>query len=557
MKLFTLLQTKFYQFDSAIKSYLSQTLSKYSTSYGNNTIFGQFMNVLNGVVQNIMLYIEDSLVEQNKYTAQRKKSIYGLAALSGYNPDFGKAAGVQLSLNFVPSNNNGIDVLINNYEQLTCTQNGLPYCLIIPQETIIMSASNNVPKQIYAVQGRINKQRFISTGGKYYTQTISFSSNVDTDYITVNVNGEKWSKVASLYDMMPDGKEWTFKINPIKGIDIVFGNGRYGRPLNNSDVIEISYLAHDGAAGNLNVDENTYFLFDNSLSDVTGNEVDGNNLFNITFASNDPVTAGSNSESTEQVRNMIGFNSRSLVLASPENYKQFLSRFSFCGYNRTWVEKGSLVVNSLIMRNYKMLLNENKTYFDLREDEFKLTETQKSSLINCIEKSGNQLAGSTYNIFEPELCKYAMYIYLKMKDKEYEKISINLMVRKLIAEFFGDIQSDQFIPKSDIIQLLKNNIPEIDGVNVYFLSEINELAKQKGYYTINEYKYEISTGKYIKDSKDVYLYPNEDPNLGLDKHGNILLKSDFQFPVLMGGWDYINTNGDEVVITDPLNIIYD
>ena len=54
-----------------------------------------------------------------------------------------------------------------------------------------------------------------------------------------------------------------------------------------------------------------------------------------------------------------------------------------------------------------------------------------------------------------------------------------------------------------------------------------------------------------------YLYPGENPNLGLDEHGNIYLQSDVHFPVLMGGWDYINSNGDEVSIIDPLMIIYE
>ena len=42
------------------------------------------------------------------------------------------------------------------------------------------------------------------------------------------------------------------------------------------------------------------------------------------------------------------------------------------------------------------------------------------------------------------------------------------------------------------------------------------------------------------------MYPGENPNLGLDEHGNIYLPSDEQFPVLMGGWDYINSEGQEV-----------
>ena len=64
MKIFSLLQVKYQQFEGAVKSYLSKTLSSYGVAYGNNTIFGQLINVINNVVQNIMLYIEDSLTEQ-------------------------------------------------------------------------------------------------------------------------------------------------------------------------------------------------------------------------------------------------------------------------------------------------------------------------------------------------------------------------------------------------------------------------------------------------------------------------------------------------------------
>lgn len=84
---------KYHDFTHNVKSYLAKTLAGFETNYGNNTIFGQLINVLANTVQNMMLYVEDSLVEQNKYTAQRKKSIYGLAAVSGYNPSMGKAAG--------------------------------------------------------------------------------------------------------------------------------------------------------------------------------------------------------------------------------------------------------------------------------------------------------------------------------------------------------------------------------------------------------------------------------------------------------------------------------
>ena len=112
MKIFELLDNSYSRFTTAIKSYLSKTLSDFNTSYGNNTIFGQLVNVLTSAVQNINLYIEDAMVEQNKYTAQRKKSIYSLAQLSGYNPSLGKAAGAQIKLSFIPTTVQNLNVII-------------------------------------------------------------------------------------------------------------------------------------------------------------------------------------------------------------------------------------------------------------------------------------------------------------------------------------------------------------------------------------------------------------------------------------------------------------
>ena len=109
---------------------------------------------------------------------------------------------------------------------------------------------------------------------------------------------------------------------------------------------------------------------------------------------------------------MIGYNSRSLVLASPENYKNLISKFSFCGYNRTWSDRGSMNVNSLILKNYKQLLKSNSDYFNLNESDFILTEQQKQSIINHIDKNEYQMAGVNYNIYNPEICKYMMYVYV-------------------------------------------------------------------------------------------------------------------------------------------------
>lgn len=547
MKIFSLLDINYNSFSTKVKGYLSKMLSEHSSQFGSNTVFGQILTVIGNVIQNIMLYIEDALVEQNKYTAQRKKSIYGLASLSGYQPSYGKASVVTLKMNFVPLNKDQdtpINVLINNHEQVTCTQNGLIYNLLLPQETIVMNPDrDNHVKYITAVQGRFESQRFVSQGGQYYSIHFRFNGNMDTDYISVKVNDEKWDYCVSLYDMDSNKKQYTWKTSIDGGINLLFGNNQHGRALQANDVVDVTYLVHDGEVGNLNPQLETYFTFDKLLNDINGETHDGNSLFNVTFAETDPITSGSNSETMESVRRMIGLNSRSLVLASPQNYKMFISRFGFVGYNRTWNDAGSMVVNSLILKNFKSLVGTGSDYFKLRPNDFKLSSAQKKSIYDCIESTGNQLAGVKYNIFDPELCKYAMYVYVSLKDHKKDKEHLKSMIRQLVGDFFTNVESDIFIPKSDIIQLIKNNIENIDGVDVYFLSERNETA--------------LITGEYVENGENVKVYGDENPNLGLDSHGNIWLKNDSQFPVLMGGWDYKTDEGELFTITDPLIITFE
>lgn len=558
MKIFSLLNTQYTDFVNNVKNYLSKSLSKDNVSFGSNTIFGQIITIVGNAIQNVMLYIEDALVEQNKYTAQRKKSIYNLATLTGYNPHLGKTAVASIKLNFMPHNEVMYNVIVKNKEPMTCTQNGLKYNILLSQEAVVLNINkNNAPKYFTVVQGLFEKQRFVSKGGQYYTINFKFIGNIDTDYMTVKVNNELWEPQASLYDMDSDAKQYTFRVSTGGGIDLIFGNEAHGRALKANDIIDIEYLIHDGEQGNLNPNIETFFTFDNQLADTNGETYDGNAIFNVTFADKDPITAGSNSETITHVAQMIGLNSRSLVLASPDNYKVLISRFGFCGYNRTWSDANSTVVNSLIIKNFKNDVATGADYFKLTEKDFILSDFQKSSIYNYIENNGGQLASVKYNIFDPDLCKYAMYVYVKLKSKKYNVDLIRNQIRQIVGDFFSNIQSDIFIPKSDIIHSLKSNIEAIDSIDIYILSQKNEHAIYTQQYTEEYYVMNTLTGQYVKRTQNVKLYDGENPNLGLDSHGNIYLKSDSQFPVLMGGWDYKNSEGELVTITDPLTIIFE
>lgn len=561
MKLFNLLQTRYTDFENQVKLYLSKTLTNYNENYGNNTIFGQLINVLGSTVQNVLLYIEDGLTEQNKYTAQRKKSIYSLAQLGGYNPSLGKAASCMIKMTVQPNNLGAYSVIIPNKTKLICSYNGLNYSIVLPQEAITFSVADDVSnKFIQVVEGTFETQTFMVKGGQLYTQTVLFNSDIDLDYLEVKVNNEVWERRESLYDMDPNAKQYVVKTSLNKGIDILFGNDQYGKSIGFNDKVSVTYLVHDGELGNIETEEPIYFSFQDEIKDASGGTINGNELFVIKLADENSVSGGTYSETAAQVREMIGYNSRALVLADPKNYKVFLNRFSFVGYNRTWSDEGSLVVNSIILKNYKQILERGSDYFNLKMSDLFLSEAQKSSIKNCIANSGQQLAGVTYNIIEPEICKYAVYVYLKMKDVQYDRTSIEQAIRDKVGEFFSNVQNDMFIPKSDIISTIKSASDAIDGVDLYILGEKNEKAIIDKQYINKIYTFNISKGLYDVNEELVYVGEGENPGIGFDEYGNIYLDNNDQFPVLMGGWSFRSSSvGEEpqyTTVTNPLNIVF-
>lgn len=556
MQLFKLKNIQFDAILQDIKQFLSKSIGG-NTNIGQSSVFGQLLTVISAVAHNIMAYIEDALVEQNKYTAQRKKSIYGLAAQSGYQPSTGRAAGVWLQIASKPANETGLDVVVFDRARLICTQNGLYYVAVLNSPSITLSSDNATGTQyIYAVQGRMETQRFVSTGGNLYAQNIPYVGYIDTQYLKVYINGELWEQSASLYDMTPDSKEYYIRFNPVTGLDIVFGNDVHGRPLQQNDVIEVTYLLHDGEGGNLEVDDNTYFIFADTLTDTSGEHVNANGIFRISFATKDSVASGSNSESTAVTKQMIGFNSRALVLADSNNFRNFLSKYSFVGYNRTWSEKGSMVINSMVMQNHKLHMSRGSDYFKLTDQDFLLTPLQKASIKNALERSGQLLAGCTFNMVDIDLAKYALYVYVKLADANISHEYISTQIKQYVGEFMSNTSSDSYIPKSDIIKVIKDNISGIDGINVYIISEDNEKAIMNGEYIDKTYRYNPSTGTYATKETHIKVYPGDNPSLGLDAHGNILVDKDNQFPVFMGGWQWKTEDGS-IVTTEPITIIYE
>ncbi len=565
MKLFNLTQTSFENFDESIRTYLAKTFNSIGYQYTHNQIFGVIFDGIKGIMQNAMFYIEDALTEQNILTATRKKSVYSLAKISGYEPYYGSAACGTLIGKMIMSNSYFMDIdkiYINNYTRVVNKVTGINYLIFLNSNRyVIYSKQPLLSHEFKIVQGMWNTYQGAAMGGALQRFSIDASGLFDKSYIKVLVNGEEWTAVSNLYDMSYQSKEYMITIGYENVFDILFGNGIYGKMPEAGDTIQIQYLSHSGTVGNISSYDASSFSFLDSGYDSNGNIIDLNNYMILSL--NNVVSGGTNADSIEFVRTMVGTNSRSEVLASEDNFKLFFKRFSFIGNINCWSEQNSMCIYVACTSN---LLNTIKTvdeYFKLtdKRENYKynnilLTNDQKVMIQNTLKNSNKSFAGLTIKFQDPEIRRYALFCYVKYKNI-YSKQDIEESIKESLGLYFLNLKDDfSFIPKSDLINIGSLCHPDIESFDIDIISELAEETFYNGYYYKYVLSYIDSEYKFIK--KKVYYESDTTP--GLDNFGNIKLTSNLEIPILGGGFKYYpdkqNMNKSNSILLDAITIIW-
>ena len=530
MKLFTTYQTMFNNFDQTVRSYLSKTLNNLGLQYSHSQIFGVIFDGIKGIMQNMLFYIEDALTEQNIFTATRRKSIYSLAKVSGYTPYYGSAA--QGTIIARLQINNGLEsqttkLYIKNNTKIINKNTNITYLIDLPTDYYVVDVSKPlINHEFKIIQGYFDRAQFVAKGYALENFEITTVDLFDKEYIKLKVNGVEWKQVPSLYDMTENGNEYVCELSYDEKINIMFGNGIYGSKLNNGDVVVIEYLKHSGIMGNVLSDEITDFKFADYGQDVYGNGVDINNYLKIDMVN--CISGGNNSDSIEFIRNMIGKNSRSLVLASKDNFELFFKRFSFIGNVNCWAENNSMFIVASCTRNINSELKTPEDYFKINTNNLFLKKTEKEMIQNTLENSKRAFAGVSLKFEDPIIRKFAIICYVKIENT-YQKHIVETAIKRYLAEYFlKRLINTQFIAKSDIIKYLLDNIPEIKSLNISIFSGMAEDAYKDSYYY--KYVFKNVNGTYEYDKKKIIYEKNSTP--GLDTFENISLDSKIEMPIL-------------------------
>ena len=536
MRIFNVIDTSFEKFDETVRRYLQKTFNNIGLEYTHHQIFGVIFDGVKGVMQNMMFYIEDALTEQNVFTATRKLSVYSLAKISGYEAYYGSsAAGTLIGRTQI---NNGIaskstKIYIQNKTSVINKNTGISYLILMPSNYYIVDISKPLmAHEFKIVQGNFNRSTYVGKGYGLETVHVTSTNLFDRQYIEVKVNGETWTEVGNLYDMTENGHEYVLTIGYDNTFDIMFGNNIYGQILNEGDTVTVDYLTHSGSMGNILASSTTEFMFQDFGLDSLGNSININDYVKLEMKS--CVSGGNDSDSIDFIRNMIGANSRSLVLVSEDNFNLFFKRFSFIGYTSCWAESNNMYINVTCLSNYKSKIKEIEDYFNINENEMLLTEDQKSMVINTLENSRKSFAGLTLKFHDPVIRKFAFICYVKANNI-YNKETIELSIRNTLAKYFLNIDSTTlFIAKSELISTILDNNSDIQAIDLDIISEYAEEAYFNKFYI----KYELVNTNNIypyNEIKEVYensVYP------GLDSYGNISLNSKLEIPILKGGFNY-------------------
>ena len=517
--------------------------------------FGQLLSVISNIAELIFTYISHTAEELNIRTAQNIESIQGLAHLAGHEAHRGGAAYGVMGIKLNTSNDfEGNHVKIKNFSKFTIAETGCIYFMNLPTDSIKLSVGGNSFISVPFMQGEIESQTFTSNGTALQSFNPVIKGMTDHDNVAVRVNGKEWKKVDSLYDMPaydddnPDKSEcFIVKTSPTVGISIFFGNDNFGKIPPAGALIEVVYIKTSGIAGNSRSTGLSYTFIDMGI-DEYGNEVDLNEVLIIETIA--PPMLGTNYEDPEFTKAIAPKASKSFVLATPENYVSFLSKYNQYSFIYAYHTKDDdditddNVIYLKVIPDIKKKLTNSEDYFEVPVSEFVLDKYEKESLMAALENSGRILIGTEVEIVDPEVKYFTINIILRYFEN-VDRSSISSNIRSILNKYFLNISRSDIIPKSDLISLIEG-IEGVDTCDVFFMSRDNEIAKKNGYY-YDEYGDMINVGK------------NEDPQLGFDSYGNLIMNKGCVY-VPRGGWkdayDNYYTVTPEEGKMGPLNIFF-
>lgn len=508
-----------------ISDLLSETLTLVQNRYSQSSqlftvasAWGQIIFVLENLVQLVLFFIEDSISELNINQATREASVYGLASLAGHTATRAISSKGEIEIFWNGKNPDGIRggaVLIPNFSEIKCLNNGLNYIVKLNSDYVRINLNSSSRVTASIIEGVRKTQIFTGNGGFLQSYNVSSrgTSNIENFEVQVLVNGEPWKKYESMYDMPRNSKGFIVKNSLISGIDVFFGNINFGAPPAPGSSIEVNYIESTGSSGNVNVNDTSSVImeFSGDGFDIFGTQTTLKDVLGVKCTV--PPQLGASQEPIDLTRILAPKTSRSFVLANPDNYITFFEKFgvfsiieAFNTFDDNYLDDDNIIY-LILVPDINQKLKSNETYFDVALSEFKLTNDQRRGIIKLLDDSGQMIVTTEIKILDPVIIRYVVNVVLTVFEG-YDDVTIKSEIITLLSDYFLSIRRRDKIPRSDLIAIIES-ISGVDSVSLYFVGENNEKSKKQN--------------------------PEAD-EVGLDEFGDIVIGRN-EIPVISGGWE--------------------
>ena len=557
----------FTRIKSQVQTYLQDSHNKASVLFSPASPYGQILDVLSNLHQLSFVYLKNSINQFDLVSDPNNKNdvvIRNTAILAGHIPGRAISATGNLKLTVKPGVElerelKGGKITFNNRFLLKNKTNGIEYSFNLGQEKVTYNVNPSTIIYIPIIQGKFKSQQNTGTGriNQTYGIDLQGAQSIENFNVEVTVNGNYWTIKRHLYELLPNEEACVVRTGLGGGIELIVGNGGVGAIPPIGSVINTTYLATNGADGNIfRRTFNDWKYVDDGI-DGFGGQVDPSAIFD-TAIFND-INFGADRESIVFTRNILPIVSNNFVLGLPQQYAYTIKRLGVFTHVNAYEDLGTIYI--VVSPNINLFKNQNSDYFTVNIRAFELDDYEKSKIDKYLKTNGNIQLTRSYRIDAPILSYYIMNVFI-IRYSDSNDDAVQSEVINAVSDYFLNFSRIDRIPKSDIVKVIAA-LNSVHSVDVQFISRKNEDYHRQ---EIQRQKSSRSAASNFETNIAIKRRPVAIPNseiepvnqdvdyssntlLGLDPVLGDIIFEPKELPIIRGGW--YDRNG--IYFSDDLN----
>ena len=522
-----------------IQRYLKSEYAKADILFTNASPYGQILSVVENLHQLSLLYLKNAIkqFDLSNPNALNEKIIRNAAIFAGHNP--GRSISATGTIKFTLKSNVDLEkelpggrITFNNRMAIKNKTNGLEYAFNIGNEKVTYKVTPNFNFYVPIIQGKWLNSVFTGTGtlNQSFSVNIRGQRDVENFNYEVLVNGEFWSVKKHLYELLPEEKACVVRTGFDGGIDIIFGNGGFGKIPTIGERIQVNYIETSGSIGNIFRRTFNDWKFIDDAIDGFGKTVDPTKIFDIAIYTD--INFGADKENLLFTKNILPIVSNNFVLGLPQQYAYEIKKLGVFSHVNAYEEFG--VTYIVATPNIKLFKSQNANYFTVDKRAFQLDNYEKSKIDKYLRTAGNIQLTKKYVITNPTLSYYTMNVFIvTYSDSTFDSVTNEII--DIVSEYFLDFNKMDRIPKADLVSLIVASY-DVHSVDIQFVSKKNEdYHREEVIRKANKVKtFNSKLALNISTRPDPNYNPNE--KKGLDPVlGDILFEPN-EVPIIRGGW---------------------